>query len=411
MAIQVIDAIMGTGKSTYFINHIESDLFNRYLIIVPTLNEIERYIINANGVNRIKTPTQKNENGRKLSNFKELLLEDCNIVITHELIRRIDEETLELIKNCDLTVIIDETLQVVETYSDIKDSDRDLLFKTGYVALDSSNRFIWQDNEEYKDGVFNTFKKQCELGTLTGYKKNNNELAKKIMWNFPTQFFEIIKDTYILTYLWTGSIQKCYFELHNIQYEHKTLFNGQIVDYDLKYQENEKLRIKSLINLYDGKLNNIGDSSSIKTNPLSKSWYIKNSKKPLIQQVQKNVQTYFKNNVKTKSQDNMYTCYKDFNSQVRGKGYSKGFVSCNCKGTNDYADKKSLAYLINLFIDPDIVSYFNVYGIELDQDTYALSEMIQWIFRSCIRRSEPINLYIPSNRMRKLFCQWLDNKI
>lgn len=33
---------------------------------------------------------------------------------------------------------------------------------------------------------------------------------------------------------------------------------------------------------------------------------------------------------------------------------------------------------------------------------YALSEMIQWIFRSRIRNNESINIYIPSSRMRNL---------
>lgn len=400
---------MGTGKSTYFINEISQDLDNRYLVIVPTLNEIERYIKNADGVNTIKTPTHNNKDGKKLSNFKELLLDDCNIVITHELIKRIDNETIELIKNCDLTVIIDEALQVVETYNEVKNDDRKKVLKDGSLKLDESNHFVWTD-KEYKDGVYLPLKEQCELKTLMGYKKNDNEIAKKIIWNFPTDFFEVVKDMYILTYLWNGSIQKCYFDLHKIPYEHKTLFDGKIVDYDLKYQQKEKERIKGLINLYDGKLNKIGEDKTIKSNPLSKSWYVKNNNKPLIEQLKKNTYTYFYNTTKTKSQDNMFTCYKDYTSQVKGKGYSKGFVSCNCKGTNDYAEKKSLAYLINLFVDPDIVSYFDVYNINLDQDTYALSEMIQWIFRSSIRNNEPINIYIPSLRMRKLFLEWINNK-
>ena len=39
---------------------------------------------------------------------------------------------------------------------------------------------------------------------------------------------------------------------------------------------------------------------------------------------------------------------------------------------------------------------------------YALSEMIQLIFRSGIRNNEDINIYIPSSRIRKLLIDFLE---
>ena len=90
------------------------------------------------------------------------------------------------------------------------------------------------------------------------------------------------------------------------------------------------------------------------------------------------------------------------------------FVSCNAKATNDYYDRQVLAYLINRFYNPLIQDMFrDKYHIKLDGDRYALSEMIQWIWRSCIRRSDlpmeerKIDLFIPSKRMRNLLVRWL----
>ena len=37
--------------------------------------------------------------------------------------------------------------------------------------------------------------------------------------------------------------------------------------------------------------------------------------------------------------------------------------------------------------------------------------MLQWIFRSQIRMDLPINIYIPSRRMRELLEDWLNNKM
>ena len=47
------------------------------------------------------------------------------------------------------------------------------------------------------------------------------------------------------------------------------------------------------------------------------------------------------------------------------------------------------------------------YGQPIDQDTFALAEILQWIWRSAIRNGEPINLCILSPRMRELFLDWL----
>ena len=47
-------------------------------------------------------------------------------------------------------------------------------------------------------------------------------------------------------------------------------------------------------------------------------------------------------------------------------------------------------------------------GVSVDEDTWALSELIQWIFRSAIRENNEINVYIPSERMRNLLIEWLN---
>ena len=41
------------------------------------------------------------------------------------------------------------------------------------------------------------------------------------------------------------------------------------------------------------------------------------------------------------------------------------------------------------------------------EDKFALSELVQFVFRSAIRNNKPIDVYIPSKRMRDLFEEWL----
>ena len=48
-------------------------------------------------------------------------------------------------------------------------------------------------------------------------------------------------------------------------------------------------------------------------------------------------------------------------------------------------------------------------NISVDEDGFALSEMLQFIWRSAIREGKDIWVYIPSIRMRNLLKQWIRN--
>ena len=48
------------------------------------------------------------------------------------------------------------------------------------------------------------------------------------------------------------------------------------------------------------------------------------------------------------------------------------------------------------------------HGVEVDDDMYALSTMVQWIWRSAIRDGKEIFIYIPSRRMRELLIDWIN---
>lgn len=112
--------------------------------------------------------------------------------------------------------------------------------------------------------------------------------------------------------------------------------------------------------------------------------------------------------MKVKSSDILWTTFKDYQSKVKGNGYTKSFIAMNMRSSNDYKDRHCLAYLCNRYINPIIAKFFYSNEIEINQDAFALSEMIQWIWRSAIRDGEHISIYIPSRRMRNLLINWLE---
>jgi hypothetical protein len=105
----------------------------------------------------------------------------------------------------------------------------------------------------------------------------------------------------------------------------------------------------------------------------------------------------------------MWTTFKDYQPKIKGDGVSsKNFIAINARATNDFADKRYLAYVVNRYLHPSFLQFFAQQDIHVNQDNFALSELVQWIWRSAIRNGEKIYIYIPSERMRGLLQNWLD---
>ena len=126
---------------------------------------------------------------------------------------------------------------------------------------------------------------------------------------------------------------------------------------------------------------------------------------------------YLKNIAKTTSKEAMWSTFtgdRDYIKEYFGmkgeKSNAKGFVACNSRATNKFANRNTLIYSVNVFLNPYIVKYFSRKGVKLNEENYALSQLLQWIWRSAIRNNEEINIYIPSSRMRLLLKAYLNKE-
>ena len=108
--------------------------------------------------------------------------------------------------------------------------------------------------------------------------------------------------------------------------------------------------------------------------------------------------------------------YKDLDksrisNRVKNKNLTKPqWIEMTSRSTNLHRDRTALAYLVNRYPQPYFEDFFETRDVPINQDHFAISEMIQWVFRSAIRDQKPISIYIPSERMRSLFVKWLDGK-
>ena len=277
MDITIIDAACGKGKTSWAINYMNNELFERFIYITPFIDELKR-VINSCDRREFKQPDEKKGKGSKTNHFYKLIESGVNICSTHALFRGVSPEIVQTIKDMEYILILDEVADVVENL-EVSKRDIQILINEKIITIDEDNRVRWSD-EEYT-GKFNFLKNPVKNGDVYLY---NNTM---ILWTFPCDIFKAFKHVYVMTYLFKGQIQRYYYDLNNLEYEYKSVqYIGtegwgtlERKIYELTdYVETNGSEYKQLINIYEGKLNDIGKGKYV----LSKTWYDKASKKELM---------------------------------------------------------------------------------------------------------------------------------
>lgn len=404
--VKIVDAVMGAGKTSAAINFINnSDSDTHFLYITPYLTEVER-IVEQCSEKHFKEP--KNINGRKLEGLKRLVKRDTNIVSTHALFHNFDRELIDLCRAHNYTLIMDEVADVIEPYS-ITQDDKKLLFES-FVEIDPDTCFLkWKKNADDYQGRFSNERRLCDLQCLAVYG-DKEDLAKNqiMMWLFPVETFNAFRNIYILTYLFESQIQCYYYKFHALSYTNIYVKGDCVENYSFTENKEESHQVSKeydqLIHICDSeRMNQIGDRET----DLSKGWYDRN-KDGAVLQIKRNLQNYFLRVRQAKSNDLIWTTFKDYKDLLKNKGYGRGFLPLNTRASNKYRDRTSIAYPVNRYLNTLVKRFFTTKGVNVDEDGYALSEMLQFIWRSAIRDDKEIWVYIPSIRMRTLLQNWID---
>ena len=385
---------MGSGKTQFAIKMMnEASYLKKFIYVTPFLNEVTRVKESVTTRTFIEPDPQHGE-GRKYEHFKRLIKNGKNIVTTHALFSRADDELLELLRYENYTLIIDEVMDVIDIIK-MKRNDIQILLDSNVIKINDNKQIEWISDSKF-DSRYNDIKDYALAGNLFFVRDS------AMIWNFPAKIFDVFDEVYILTYMFEGQIQRYYYDMHNVKYQYYSVNNGELIPFTRKYENREQL--KQLINIYDGKLNDIGE----RKNNLSVSWFKRNKKSLKMIELKNNLYNYLRNIIKADSEDIMWTTWKEYKNKIQGNGFTKKFVAWNIRATNDYIDKNTLAFCINRFLNPIEDGFFIDHNVEVNQEMIALTDMLQWIFRSAIRQNKPINIYIPSSRMRNLLIGYLN---
>ena len=393
MQLKVIDAGCGVGKTTAMINYINQDKENqKFLYITPFLTEVDR-IKKACKEKDFKEPE---DYPTKTENILQLIEGQYNIVSTHALFKKMTDSILDLTYFNDYTLIVDEAADVIEEIDITKNDLKTIISE--YTTIDENNTVHWNEWVSDYVGRFEDYKNMIEMGGVKAHRSDTGEVVS-LIWAFPITIVESFKEVFILTYLFNG--QKEYYEYHNVDIKKLYIKDFQLTDEPQLYNYSKQKKLITIIE--DEKLNSIGDNRGA----LSLSWFKRNSNSILIKQLQNNISNFFKHKTQTTIQQKLWTTFKEYENQVKSKGYTKSFVPINIRATNDYKEATAVAYIANRYMKPTLKHFFESENINVDEDTYALSELIQFIYRSAIRDGKPITVYIPSKRMRELLKEWI----
>ena len=386
--------MMGQGKTSAMINYINASGEDvRFLFITPYLTEVER-IIEFCPDKQFKQPETY---GSKLNDIKRLFRQKENIVSTHSLFNLLDDEAVSLITKGNYVLIMDEVANLVSKFT-ASDYDAELLSEKCIVAGED-NTLKWK-LDDYT-GKFDDYRYAIEAGNVKQVNKNT------FIYLFPIEVFRAFTKVFVMTYMFDAQIQRYYFDLNGLKYQYKYVTGDSLENYRLcdTPTEYKNPKLKELIHICENrKLNKIGDGKFA----LSKNWYQSDFKKEKVNRVRNNCYSFFRRTSKTPANKNLWTTFSQYQKSVSTKGFASGFLSCNARATNKFKHKTAVAYLLNRFIDPNVANFFSKQGVVMDAERYALSEMIQFIWRSAIRDGKEIWVYIPSERMRNLFKQWID---
>jgi hypothetical protein len=414
MKVEIYDALMGTGKTHDAIERMNKYIKDgkKFIYITPYLKEIER-IRKSLPLESVKIPLSKkegnesivevtqnfvNENGvydlnvekkfKKLNKglqFLKFVSNGNSVLTTHSIFKSLKKEDVNLIKN--YIIILDEVIDPLEIVR-IGKKDIEIMLEQNLIIVDETTNQVRFINDEYNDPAFKKVKEFCKNSTVYCLDKHF------FVWMFPNEIFKEVKEIQILTYLFEGSLLSAYFKMNSIQYR---------VHNKSSYTDLEK--IKSLLHIYEGSANEQKNS----LNSFSMTWS-KNLNKNIAKKFSNKASNIIKRNFKTDSRFNSFTTFKESKSKFSGSGYARGFISVNARATNDFKHIKSMIYLANRFYNPQQDNFFKERGIDLNQDLWALSELVQWIWRGCIREGKVMNLYIPCYRMRDLLNRWLNGE-
>ena len=430
--VEVLDVLMGSGKTYASLRHIESmalsDKQVKWVFCTEFLSEVAtRTVENEEAKHLWRTPEKVGEE-TKMDDFINLL-EEPNvqlIAITHALFKQAatNYEVQQLVSENGWCLFLDETIECMSAYGGITYAEFMWHKDAGRISIDEGayGRVQWLD-----DSVLDYDIKEMAIGRMLKAQDNLyayiNGKQLSLVAIEPKVMFTMWHRVILSTYQFEDTLMDAYFRMKEIAWKPCT----DIVCHRLATKAEIKANITMIdkynpawrntafsSSWYEDKataddykelnktIRNIGDAYGCKGKPelfgytLPKSALGKRSDKKKIQPVG------YKHT----------ECLIDADGEAIEGTVDKrrsGHIPCNARASNEYASKTVMVHAYDRHPHIALCNYLRGVGVSHSKERFAINELVQWLWRSAIRNGQPIHVAILSKRMRELFINWLDN--
>lgn len=405
--VEVLDKIMGSGKSTSVLNWCESKPEQSFLYVTPLLSESEGRVVDACKVSKFTAPTTELHR-TKGEHLLDLLQSGSNASITHEMYGSLKQEHLNYIKENKYIVILDEEVSFIEPMTAYTVEDFKYLKSLNQIGAEEDGKLVWLNESSVCDNTkYTKLANMCRLGMIYQSKRSDNWFVTQL----PIDLILCAERVIVITYLFKGSVMDSFIKLKGIE----------VVDFtEVDVVEDGKEKIRSLVEFVGDK--QVYDWSG---EAFSSSWYkgaTQNKLKELSKAIRSVAESCKVKNgqmlwctpssvarPKRKSDKKVAPAgHSAGTSDIGEDGFAEGsFLPCSSRATNAYRNREVMVHCYNRFPHVTVSSFLQDYGATVDNNQFALSEFLQWLWRSRIRDGQPIRVCILSKRMRKLFQDWL----
>lgn len=404
VAIYVCDAIMGSGKSESAITYMSEHPEKRFVYITPYLDEVQRIKDGCPALNMMEPSDKLPEfHWSKLEHTRKLLEDGANLATTHAAFRSYTHDIVENIRKWGYTLLVDEAVNVF-CEANYSINDIQVLLDGGYIQQSGDIGYTVTD-KHYDGGRLDDIFQMASCNNLIPVNGTSHGVQQLYFWAMPKEVLTAFDDVFVMTYLFDDCEMKYFLDMNGLEYQNIGIrYEGGVYRFTegVGYVPGYVLDLRDRVHVFDNpRLNGVGDNRWA----LSSNWYRRGTGPQILKN---NLYNYIRNYMGAKSDDVLWSTFNGRVSALRGRGFSKQHDVFNLRATNKYRSRHVLAYCVNVFASPDKVKFFQDHGIVYNEDAYALSIMVQWIWRSAIRDGDEIYIYIPSRRMRELLLDWMD---
>ena len=441
---QIVDAVMGTGKTNKIIEQIRTSK-HPVLILVERQSEVDR-IKDALGADIVSVREEFEDEDTEHSSCSGALevLADTgkHLVSTHQLMRYWSDRFLRSVKVQGYELIIDEALTGILQVDEVPHSDISLFLESDSLRIKENSKperivaGLQDEDGHCLPTKYRQLERRVRNKTVYLYTQRNDagKPHYRLIETLRLDIWDSFRKIWVLTYKFSGSLLKYYLDLHKIEFETISIVEDEYAD----YIDPQGHKYRDLIKIYNGRYNDFDryetDRRAVRDG-LTVSWSErKQGGRARREKTRRNIRNYFQTAKRTNGatlETFAWTYHKKFLNDVysnelgskkntyaywdtnKRKGLTEKecravtWLPQNLRGTNDFMHKTHMAYCSNTYMDGTLKRFLSNNGVSVDEETFALNQMIQWLWRGCIRNGEPMDVYIPSRRMRNMLEKWL----